>query len=173
VFVDELTSVTAAELIPYTSIVYVGVPGDPDPDRQMTVEEFALLVEAEFGGPFLALTGGTVTGEVIVSGTQVRLPSAALGASGSINLDFSLSAVRTMGPLSGAVTFTTSNLASGRSVTVRVENGGTIRTLTFPTDWVFVGRKPADIEADKTGVLTVTSFGSDDASCVAAFAVEE
>ncbi len=172
-FVDELTSVTAAELTPATAITYVGIPGDADPDRQMTVEELALLVEASFGGPFLELAGGTLTGELVVSGTQVRLPSATLGTSGSIDLDFSLSAVRTMGPLSGDVTFTTSELASGRSVTVRVENGGTLRTLAFPADWVFVGRKPADIEADKIGILTVTAFGSADEDCVAAFAVEE
>jgi len=72
------------------------------------------------------------------------------------------------------LTLYTTNLAIGRSKTVKILNttSGT-HTLNFPTNWTFVGAKPADIAGNKTAILTVTSFGTTDADCVAAYAVEE
>jgi len=72
----------------------------------------------------------------------------------------------------GTVTFTASNYRAGAIKTVRVIAGGSSRTLTFPNDWVFVGAKPASIASGKTGILTVTSFGTTEADCVAAWAVQ-
>lgn len=74
--------------------------------------------------------------------------------------------------ISANTTFTTSNRASGRSKTIRIITDGTLRTLTFPA-WVFVGAKPADQAASKTGILTITAFGTADTDIVAAYAVEE
>jgi len=48
----------------------------------------------------------------------------------------------------------------------------TLRALTFPA-WKFVGTKPTEQAASKVGILTLTSFGTTDADCVAAYAVEE
>jgi hypothetical protein len=70
------------------------------------------------------------------------------------------------------VTFTASNYRAGAIKTVRIIAGGSSRTLTFPNDWVFVGAKPASIASGKTGILTVTSFGTTEADCVAAWAVQ-
>jgi hypothetical protein len=74
--------------------------------------------------------------------------------------------------LTGDLTFTTSNLANGRKVVVRLLPGASQRNLTFPVDWVFVSTKPANIAADKTGVLSLTFFGTADTDCVAAYAVQ-
>jgi hypothetical protein len=74
--------------------------------------------------------------------------------------------------LTNDVTFTTSNRAAGRFVSIRIIPGSSLRTLTFPTDWKFVGQKPADIAADKVGVLSITFFGTADADCISAYAVE-
>ena len=74
--------------------------------------------------------------------------------------------------LTGNLTFTASNQASQRSVTLRLISGATLRTLTFPADWVFLGAKPANIAASKVGVLSLTFFGSTDADCVAAWGVQ-
>jgi hypothetical protein len=65
-------------------------------------------------------------------------------------LDFSGDQVQTIS-ISAATTFTTSNLAVGKSKTIKITTDGTLRTLTFPA-WKFVGTKP---------------------DCVAAYAVEE
>ena len=74
--------------------------------------------------------------------------------------------------LTGNLTFTTSNRANGRTVTIRLVCDSTQRTLTFPTDWKFVGSKPANIAASKVAVLSLTFFGTADADCIAAYGVQ-
>ena len=86
-------------------------------------------------------------------------------------LDFSGDQLQTIS-ISADTTFTTSNLAAGKSKTIKITTDGTLRTLTFPA-WKFVGAKPTDQAASKVGILTLTSFGTTDADCVAAYAVEE
>jgi hypothetical protein len=95
-----------------------------------------------------------------------------LGTTGTINLDFAGADFRTQAALTGDIIYTASNYAAGRSITIRVTNGVTLRTLTFPAGWKFVGAKPTNIAASKVGVLTLTSFGTVEADVVAAWSVE-
>lgn len=74
--------------------------------------------------------------------------------------------------LTGDLTFTSSNRAAGRMVVIRLIADASDRTLTFPADWKFLGTKPASIAASKTGVLSLTFFGTADADCVAAWGVQ-
>jgi hypothetical protein len=74
--------------------------------------------------------------------------------------------------LTGDLTLTTSNLATGRTVVIRIIADASQRTLTFPAGWKFLGTKPANIAASKTGVLSLTFFGSADSDCVAAWGVQ-
>ena len=74
--------------------------------------------------------------------------------------------------LTGNLTFTTSNRAAGRIVVLRLICDATQRNLTFPADWKFIGTKPSNIAASKTGILTLTFFGSTDADCIAAYGVQ-
>lgn len=204
--IDDLTVLTAALTDPAVAIIYVGIPGDVDPDRQMTVEDFATLVAgelslpdaedvpysnlasgltatdvqiaidevAELAGDALPKAGGTVTGEVVISGTQVRTSvPASIGASGTVNIAFDGAMLRTTGALTGNLELTGTEYAAGRSVTVRVVNGGTLRTLTFPAAWAFVGPKPAEIAASKTGLLSLVCFGADAADVMAGWAVQQ
>jgi hypothetical protein len=57
-------------------------------------------------------------------------------------LDFSGDQLQTIS-ISANTTFTTSNLAVGKSKTIKITTDGTLRTLTFPA-WKFVGTKPTD-----------------------------
>jgi hypothetical protein len=144
-------------------IVDTDEPTAADQSKRITVAQLFAYV----------LSGGTFTGEVIFQAQpRLELPSN-LAATGTVDLDMAGSALRTHATLTGNVTYTTSNRAAGRSVTVRVPNGGTLRTLSFPAGWTFVGAKPDDIEASKTGILTITAFGAADSDIVAAWAVEE
>jgi hypothetical protein len=95
-----------------------------------------------------------------------------LGTTGSVSVNFATGGYRTQAALTGNITYTGTGYASGRSVTIRVLNGSTLRTLTFPAAWRFVSAKPANIAASKLGVLTLTCFGSAEADVVAAWAVE-
>jgi len=87
------------------------------------------------------------------------------------DIDFTLADYRSLA-LTGNVTFTTSNRAAPRTVTIKILADASIRTFTFPA-WKFVGAAaPASIAASKTAVLTVTAFGTADTDIVAAYAVE-
>lgn len=129
------------------------------------------------GGDGSALTGLTqsqVSGLTVTSVPQfsnVRVTQSTLTYGASTALDFSGDGFRTV-TVAGDITITSLNLAAGRSVTVRIVGDGSPRTLAFPA-WKFVGAAaPSSLAAGKTGVLTVTSFGTTDANCVAAYAVE-
>ena len=74
--------------------------------------------------------------------------------------------------LTGNLELTTSNRVSGRETTLRLLADASLRTLTFPVGWRFVGAKPANIAASKVGILTVKFFGTADSDCVAAWGVE-
>ena len=97
-----------------------------------------------------------------------------LGTSGTVNLDMALlnGTYQTV-DLTGNVTFTTSNRAAGRSVTVRLRTGsGGPSSFTFPS-WVFVGSTaPGSLDSSTTGVLSVTFFGAADTDAVAAWAAQ-
>ena len=92
-------------------------------------------------------------------------------ASTTTALNFATETFKTIS-IAAATTFTASNYSAGRTVTVRVTSDATQRALTFPTGWVFVGTRPTAIAASKTGILTITSFGTTEANCVAAWAVQ-
>lgn len=89
----------------------------------------------------------------------------------STALDFAATSLTTV-TLTGNVVFTTSGLAAGRTLTLRIVGDGSIRTLGFPA-WKFVGSTaPATIAASKVAVLSLVSFGTTDADVVAAYSVE-
>jgi hypothetical protein len=90
-----------------------------------------------------------------------------------VALDFaSLDAQYRTISLTGNLELTTSNLANGRTLVIRLVADANQRTLTFPTDWKFLGTKPANIAASKVGVLSITAFGTTNADVVAAYAVQ-
>jgi len=90
----------------------------------------------------------------------------------SINLNFSGETGLYTRTAAGAITFTATNYRAGAIKTVRILPGGSTRTLFFPPSWVFVGNKPTSISGSTVGILTVTSFGTTEADCVAAWAVQ-
>ncbi len=75
--------------------------------------------------------------------------------------------------LTGDLELTTSNLANGRTLVLRLVCDATERTLTFPADWPFLeDTKPATIAASKTAVLSLTAFGTANADVVAVYAAQ-
>jgi hypothetical protein len=74
--------------------------------------------------------------------------------------------------LTGSLELTTSNLANGRSTGLLLISGANSRTLTFPTDWVFVSAKPASLPANKVARLSIECHGTTNADVVAAIAIQ-
>ena len=115
--------------------------------NQVTIQDVASL---------RAVLRSTLT---LVYGASVQLNFAAFS---SYSLD-----------LAGNVSFTTLNLSNGLEVVVRIKCDGTLRTLTFPAGWKFVGAAaPANIAANKTAALQLRCYGLADADVVARYLVE-
>jgi len=111
----------------------------------------------------------TFTGVVTADNYDIGLTTL---NSDSIALNFSSETGLYTRSAAGTITFTASNYRAGAIKTVRIVPGASSRTLNFPTNWVFMGTKPATIAANKIGILTVTSFGTTESDCVAAWTVQ-
>jgi len=123
-------------------------------------------------GTVQTLTSSTATVNEIVTTKNIAINVTTLAtATGTQNLDFTSQGYLTHS-ITGNITYTASNYAAGKSLSVRITCDGTQRNLTFPTNWVFVGSKPTAIAASKIAILSVTSFGATEAETVAAYAVQ-
>lgn len=137
-----------------------------------TISSTATTVAVNVNGT-TAATADTVAvrdsvANLVASNLQPNVST--LATTGTVNIDFAGDGFRTQAALTGNIVYTASNYAAGRSITIKVINGATQRTLTFPTGWIFLnGSKPTVILASKTAVLTVTCFGTLEADCVAAW----
>ena len=107
------------------------------------------------------------------AGLQPATSFAAITYAATVNLDMAAfdGQYRTIS-LSGNLTLATSNRAAGRTLVLRLISDGTQRTLTFPAGWVFVGSRPANISASKSGILSLSFFGTADTDCIAAWGVQ-
>jgi hypothetical protein len=126
-----------------------------------------------FTGAYADLSGlpGVVT--TSTAGLRAATSFSTITYGATVALDFaSLDAQYRTISLTGNLELTTSNLANGRTLVIRLVADGSQRTLTFPTDWKFIGTKPANIAASKTAVLSITAFGTANADVVAAYAVQ-
>ncbi len=107
------------------------------------------------------------------AGPAGSYPHNTLTYAASLALDFATDGYYSLS-LTGDVTFTTSNRSAGKALSIRVAADNSSRTLTFPTGWKWlnVASAPASIAAQKTGVLSVTAFGTAETDIVAVWAVQ-
>lgn len=124
----------------------------------------------------LQVDAGTNLASLSVSGDcelrNISIVQADLNYAATVNLDFGSYGTRRLS-LSGNVTFTTSNVGFSRELLVRIVADGSLRNLTFPAGWKFVGSAaPASIAANKTALLRLWCFGITDAQVVAHYFVE-
>jgi hypothetical protein len=92
---------------------------------------------------------------------------------GALQLDFNQEQYVDVNTLQANLTLSSANLAAGRWIVVRIVSDGSVRNLTFPGGWVFVGAAaPANIAANKTGLLMLRSYGTTDANVVARWLVQ-
>lgn len=89
---------------------------------------------------------------------------------GNTGLNFANTEVQFL-TLAGNLTLSTANLADGRRVTVYITADGSVRNLTFPAGWIWVGTMPATLAAGTTARLTLFSKGTTDATVYAEWKV--
>jgi hypothetical protein len=114
-------------------------------------------------------SGDTMTGLLTAPNYYIGTTTA---SSDTIDIDFDEPDGFISRGVTGNIVFTGSNYVDGGIKSVRLVNGGTTRTVLFPSGWVFVGVKPTDLAANKTAIFTITSFGAVEGECVASWAVE-
>ena len=125
------------------------------------------------GSTQVAVGDHTHTAAAVGAAPATRTVGTSLGTTGTVNLDMStLHGTIQAVTLTGNPTFTTSNRAAGREVTLVLAAGGSSRTITWPS-WLAVGAAlPTSLASGKTLVVTVTFVDSTDAAAVAAAAVQ-
>lgn len=86
-----------------------------------------------------------------------------------VDIDFSEEELQTIS-ISANTTFTTTSRVPGKSKVLEIITDGTLRTLTFPA-WNWVSPIPANQDANKSGILTLTSYDTTDAKIYASYQV--
>jgi len=119
---------------------------------------------AQFDGYVLSGTDADVQTALVTIGNEIGRYSTIhdVAYSAIVNIDFAGSKLLEIDQLTGNLELTTLNLTRGQGVTVRFSADGTNRTLTLPA-WNFFGSAaPTQITANKTGVLSLLSWGTTD-----------
>ncbi len=121
------------------------------------------------GGTSTAL-GGTATTKPVFD--NVAITTSTLTYSTTPAVDFSGDGFKII-TLTGDATFSGSNYAAGKSVTVVIVGDSSTRNLAFDSDWVFLGAAaPTTLAANKKAVLTLTSTTGADTGIIAAYAAQ-
>lgn len=121
---------------------------------------------------FLLTTKGAGANPVWAAAPTPTNIQYSVAAMSGVDFDFdSTNAIQTL-TISDNTTFTGSNYAAGKSITLFITTDGTERDLAFPADWVFQGTKPTSQAASKVGTLTLLCSSTSEASVRCAYAVE-
>lgn len=139
-------------------------------DQDTLTPEYTLRIIERYPGSPSTVPAGTVAyleEEDLTIGTLSYNPT--------IFLDFRGPDYQTVS-LSNDVVFAAQQHFPGRAITIRVRNTSGInnRNLSFPTSWIFLGDsgRPSIIGPSKTGILSITSFGTSDADVIAVWGVQ-
>ena len=117
----------------------------------------------------LSSNGTTESWTAPATPTNIQYSVAAMSG---VDFDFdSTNAIQTLS-ISGNTTFTGSNYAAGKSITLFITTDGSDRDLAFPSGWIFQGTKPTSQTASKVGTLTLLCSSTTEASVRCAYAVE-
>lgn len=160
-----------------------------DNSGKLPAVDGSLLTNLPSGGGGSTDLGYTASTRLLTSstGADVTLPLATTSDAGlqpasgygtisyaaQVTLDFAaLAGQMNSISLTGDLELLSSNLANAQEVRLRLVCDATQRTLTFPTDWKFVGTKPANLAASKVAILSLAAFGTTNADVVAAYAVQ-
>ena len=156
---------------PLASPTFTGTVVLPNVPAIVTTE---LNLKSPLASP--TFTGTATTASLDVAGNNIDNIQNLIHdvSGGALTIDFNEDQLQTLTIINHSTFATPSNIASGKSKTYKLYNssGSSTYTLAFPS-WKFVGAKPTDIAPTKTGILTLTSFGTTDTDIVAGYAVEE
>jgi hypothetical protein len=113
-----------------------------------------------------------ITAQAGIYPRRIHMQHEAIVYAPSVNLDFNGVAHKRVA-LGGDLSLTATNMDYGKSLLLRIAADGSVRALSFPAGWKFVGAAaPASIAANKTALLRLDCFGVNEADVVARYLVE-
>lgn len=117
--------------------------------------------------------GQSVSPATGVSFDMVSVVNANHAYSSTVTLDFNLHGMETVALGGSSVTFTGINYQLNATKVVRIMASGTACTYSAWPAWVFLGTgAPASIQANKTAILSLTSFATGATGVIAAYGVQ-
>lgn len=149
-----------------------GLPGSPTTGDLAVYDgaDWVSLPAAASGTVLTANGAGVVPSYQAAPGGVTGVETLIYNVGGNaLDFDPAVPGFKQMTVIAGDITFTTSNLAPGRQVSILIQSlGGS--NFNFPAGWTWLnGGQPASITAAKSGVISLVSFASADASVVAAY----
>ena len=139
---------------------------NPTENELVTVSNNTNQLDAEAG---LTFAGGVlnVTGNIHTTVHDY-------GTTSDVDVYFDEDALQKV-TLNGNVDFSTAaaNKDAGKSIVVKILCDSTDRTFTWNSSWVFIGEKPTSIAANKTALLSMTCFGTNESDIICSYAVQD
>ena len=125
---------------------------------------------------FTVINPARFSSQVIVddtlSGRRIQLQQEGMVYAATLNLNFASFRFKVI-ELTGNLSLTGSNMLNGRNLIVRLKSDASLRTLTFPAGWRWIGSTaPANIAANKVAMLWIWCFGPGDGDAIARYLVE-
>ena len=92
-----------------------------------------------------------------------------------VNVDLNQDALQKVQFGASTIAFDTAvaNKAEGKSVLIKIKAHTSDNTYTWNSSWVFVGEKPASIAANKSALLSMTCFGTNETDIICSYAVQD
>ena len=150
-----------------------------DPGDALTQQEIKGTLYISGGdGDHVALTVdnptfvGELTANAFCEAKRLAIQQETLPYAGTINLDFNGSGGKRIS-IAGNVSFTSGAFGFGKQMLVRIVGDVSLRTLVWPAAWKWVGAAaPANLAANKVGLLQLWCFGTSESDVVARWLAE-
>lgn len=136
----------------------LAAPGSPGSNAQAVAECGAAIAAAQQAAASAAQAAAIVSGHATITYAS------------SVTVDMNAEGYRTV-TLTGNIAFSTSNRAAARGVSIRIIGDTSDRTVTLPTNCKPMGLPSSVITllANKTAILSLTSFGTADTDVIACY----
>ena len=151
-----------------------------DPGAPLSVQEIKSIVTVSGGDSdsdsFGVVNPAHFQSQVIVDdlllGRRIQLQQEGIIYAATVALNFGSFGFKVI-DLAGNISFTGVNMLYGRNLMVRLKGDASIRTLSFPAGWRWIGATaPANIAANKVAMLWLWCFGPGDGDVMARYLVE-
>ena len=95
------------------------------------------------------------------------------GTTGNIDVDFDQDSLQkvTLNAVANLET-AAANKGAGKSIVIKILCDSSARAFSWNSSWVFIGEKPDSIAANKTALLSMTCFGTNETDVICSYAVQ-